>query len=438
MKTIRILAGVTMLALVAHPAGAQVRVIAAGAVPADTKDMSGLTEVLPGAKPGDAGFAHNTLGGFGSGLAWTGQGNRYVCVPDRGPIDGGTAYRTRMHEIEIVFTRQTIAKSGFGAAQARPLATHLLSDEKGRPLVGSAGAFDAKDPSASTRFDPEGIRVSASGQSVYICEEYGPDLAEFSLDGKLIRRFEVPGALRCMAPAVIEKGEMPPLNPSGRAPNRGFEGLGITPDGSTLFAAMQSPLIQDHAFDEKGKRLGVNVRIVRFDVATGKATGQFVYTLDSAKTSISEVLCVNSTRLLVLERDSEGGFDAQFKKVILVDTAGATDVSGIETLPASGLPDGVVGLAKATFIDILASRHNLGGPDFPAKIESMSFGPDVSSLEEENRHTLILLSDNDFKPEQFTVVLVFGFYEGDLPGYEPQRIAQGAPPPKAPGDNATP
>jgi hypothetical protein len=56
--------------------------------------------------------------------------------------------------------------------------THLLTDEKGRRLVGAAAAFDT-----GLRFDPEAVRVSRTG-SLLIADEYGPSVCEFAPDGQ--------------------------------------------------------------------------------------------------------------------------------------------------------------------------------------------------------------------------------------------------------------
>jgi hypothetical protein len=61
-------------------------------------------------------------------------------------------------------------------------------------------------------------------------------------------------------------------NSSGRVSNKGMEGLAISPDGTVLFGAMQSPLIQDGGTD------GAVTRIIAIDIATG-ATRQLAYKL---------------------------------------------------------------------------------------------------------------------------------------------------------------
>jgi hypothetical protein len=66
-------------------------------------------------------------------------------------------------------------------------------------------------------------------------------------------------------------------NTAGRVANKGMENLAISPDGDTLFGAMQSPLIQD------GGTNGGYTRILRIDLRTGK-TSQFAYPLTNLGT----------------------------------------------------------------------------------------------------------------------------------------------------------
>ena len=101
---------------------------------------------------------------------------------------------------------------------------------------------------------------------------------------------------------------------SGRRNNRGLEGVSITPDGKRLFSLLQSPTIQDAG----GANLGRNTRLLVFDVDPVSATfrqtiGEYIYRLTlnatpetNRNTPASEVLALNRTQFLVLERDSLG------------------------------------------------------------------------------------------------------------------------------------
>jgi len=81
--------------LMTSPAMANPTLIGTGQISGTATDQSGLTDVLSDGTP------HNRLGGFGLGIAYTGQGEQYVTVPDRGPADGTTRYIDRVETLTI-------------------------------------------------------------------------------------------------------------------------------------------------------------------------------------------------------------------------------------------------------------------------------------------------------------------------------------------------
>lgn len=91
-------------------------------------------------------------------------------------------------------------------------------------------------------------------------------------EGKVIRRF-VPEGLAYDATTYETVASLPAILASRRG-NRGFEGVGLTPDESTLFAAVQSPLNNPDADTGRASR---NARIIAFDVATETVIGEYVY-----------------------------------------------------------------------------------------------------------------------------------------------------------------
>src|SRR5678815_3523915 len=118
----------------------------------------------------------------------------------------------------------------------------------------------------NARFDPESVRLSRDGKSIFVSDEYGP----------YIYRFDRESGLRTAVYTLPDKFAISFLssqgdleidfanNPIGRIANKGMEGLAITPDGSTLVGIMQSALEQDGGDD-----IGQVLRIVTIDVETG-------------------------------------------------------------------------------------------------------------------------------------------------------------------------
>lgn len=438
MRAVAILGLVASLTM-AGSADAAITLIARGAL-SGASDLSGLSGNL------ENGQSRSILGGVGSGIAYAG-GTTFLVVPDRGPnaigyngaVDNTTSYISRFHTLDLGLTAAAPgAALPFALAPTLTGTTLLYSPDplnygsgaglglpSGAPGENAAGSYYFTGRSdnygaggADARFDPEAIRVSNDGKSVFISDEYGPYVRQFDrATGQLIRTFDLPGNLSIANPQPTEAGELA-ANATGRTTNKGMEGLAITPDGKTLVGVMQAPLIQDNV--DPTKKL---VRIVTIDIATGAAK-EFAYKLTTGS-GVSEILALNDHEFLVDERDGKGlgdGSSAKVKQIFKIDTAGAADITGLAgaaalaaAVPKSAAP--VLDLVTALGLNGVDAAH------VPAKIEGIAFGQDVV-LNGQTLHTLYVTNDNDFVegaagPNQF---FVFGFQDGDLPGFQAQAF----------------
>src|SRR5262249_17953188 len=134
-------------------------------------------------------------------------------------------------------------------------------------------------------------------------------------DGTLLMRITPKGLGLAMDGVSVR--ELLPEVYKLRKPNRGFEGIAISPDGSRVFAMVQSPLLNP---DRKSGEASRNVRIAVFDTTDAnnpKLAGVYVYEMQKAsdvgadtqdELKIGDIAGVSSTSILVAERDSiEGG-----------------------------------------------------------------------------------------------------------------------------------
>jgi len=149
---------------------------------------------------------------------------------------------------------------------------------------------------------------------------------------------------------------------------------------------------------------------------------------------VSEMLAINDHEFLVDERDNRSNLQSPpqaptRKTIYKIDLAGATDVSGIDSLPAGALPAGVVPATKTLFIDLLDPAFNLA-PSIAEKIEGLAWGPDL----EDGRHVLYVTSDNDLEPGLATQIYAFAidpslinFERQILPGplFPPGQVKKG-------------
>jgi Esterase-like activity of phytase len=461
-------------------AGAGPVLIAVGHISGATDDMAAET-----AGPLESGVPGNRLGGVGSGLAYAG-GNTFLAIPDRGPnadphnacVDDTTSYINRFQTFRL-----TLAPSPFGAALPFTLTPELLDTTllsspsplmygpggsygvgcgvlpPGAPalnaiahthyLTGRSDGFDMTQFSANVtngRFDPESIRLAKDGVSVFISDEYGPYVYRFNRrTGKRIAVFTLPDIFAIRNVSSMSQNEIDG-NTSGRVPNKGMEGLAITPDGRTLVGILQSPLLQD------GGTNGSTTRIVTIDIETGVVSHEYGYQFDNIGTvdqprygTASEILALNDHEFLVAERDDAGlGNDslASFKRLYKINLDNAVDVSAItdRTVLASCT------VSKSLFLDIVsvltAAPVRMSAADIPAKLEGMAFGEDVV-IGGVVKHTLYVSNDNDFAPaitdthhpsgiDNPNTFFVFAFDDDDLHGsrFVPQQLVgnnQGLP-----------
>ena len=410
----------------------------------NTTDLSTQTGLLENGVD-----SNNTFGGVGSGLAWAG-GNTFIAIPDRGPnatvwnaaVDNTTSYISRFETVTLNLTNVPSGSLPFTLTPSLT-ATTLLSSATALnygsvvPSGNTAnqfyfdgrsdnfGAGNSTNPT-NARFDPEGVRVSNDGKSVFISDEYGPYIYQFDrATGVRLKTFTLPSDFAVSNLSAVGSTEISG-NTSGRVANKGMEGLAITPDGTKLIGFMQSPLIQD------GGDGGRANRIVTIDIATG-VTHQYVYDNYLSDTNknynSSELLAINDHEFLVLERDGKGKGDGTYavvKRLYKIDLNNAVDIGALNNgngiSGESNLLNYAVG--KTLFLD-LKTALNAGGitdPNVPAKLEGAAFGDDVT-VGGVVTHTLYVANDNDFIPGTAgpSNVYVFGFSDSDLGGSTLQR-----------------
>jgi hypothetical protein len=445
----------SLVVLSTHLAQAQPTLLAKGTLTSSRAgsyaDLSGLKGTL------ENGAAANLLGGFGSGIAHV-SGDQFLAVPDRGPnaipfnsdIDDTVSYINRFHTIKmnlkankgagLPYTIEPELESttllfnltpltygsgtGLGVGSGEPKQNNFLQhfftgrSDNFNPDRNSGDANDA-------RLDPESIRVSNDGLSLFISDEYGPYVYQFLRNGLRLRTFQLPEKFFVSTLSPMGAVEIA-NNTSGRVANKGMEGLAITPDGRTLVGIMQNALIQD-ASDGAPNLL----RIVTIDIATGRTTHEYPYLLTTGS-GVSDIVALNNHELLVDERDGKGladvpGEKAKIKQIFKIDLQGAVDISNM-----TGSEAQTHAVTKSLFLDIVTTLNANGITSdlIPAKIEGTAFGPDVV-VDGVKEHTLWIANDNDFlqdfngvpnsNPNQF---FVFAFKDSDLQGstYVPQQI----------------
>ncbi len=280
--------------------------------------------------------------------------------------------------------------------------------------------------------DPEGMTRLHDG-SFWFGEEYAPSLVHVSATGQVLERvvpadsgvvnpitgesMSVCDALKngtahtkaanypinCALPAILDLRKL----------NRGIENIAVSPDGKTLYFALQSPLANPSKDAYKASR---NVRMftasLNSDGSFGKVTGEYVYVLDTPDTfapdvsskqndvKLSEMSVSPAGKLIQLERISKD------TKLYEVNWSQATNILGSKWDDRATQPslEQQTDLAAAGITPVTKSlAYNTGTENSaatsPGKVEGLAF-LDASHF--------VLTSDNDFglvsDPSYFYVV----------------------------------
>src|SRR5262245_16865750 len=271
--------------------------------------------------------------GYGSSIAPVpGVANEFYGLTDRGAnVDGPGG--SKVFPLPDFNPKIGHFKIENGAAQL--ISAITLSDATGKartglpnpPGPGNTGEIALDLAGKTLPFDPQGMDTEGLAAlpngTFWISDEYGPYIVHFDASGRTLEQI-TPFAKNSQGhklPSVLAK----------RVPNRGMEGLTITPDGMTLVGMMQTALVNDIA--QADAQRTTLLRIVTLNLATGE-THQYAYLLEDPITTgslVSEITAISNTEFLVDERDGKFPLDPattpQIKKIWQISLTGATDIS---------------------------------------------------------------------------------------------------------------
>ena len=340
--------------------------------PAQSVPFGGVTFVnkgLVGAGRVDAATRDKLGETFGS-LSGT-----LYALPDRGYTKAGvtTNYRPRRQKFSVTFRPDTSGSSKQDQIAFTLTETLLLAELNGVSLTGM-------DPSATTAgtragfptlpqafnsgisLDAEGLAILTDG-TFFVSDEYGPYLYRFSAEGTMQSAIRPPEALvpkrnnqdsfSSDSPAAGQPAASPSQPSTGRANNKGLEGLSLSADGRTLYALMQAATRQD-----TGSGLSRNARMLRYDVTNPAApvfTGEWVLPLplytDGGSQQVAEaheLVALDTRRFLVLAHDGNGRGSTTtkslYRAILIYDIGNATNIAGAATdsLSTPLAPNGVL------------------------------------------------------------------------------------------------
>lgn len=317
--------------------GVGVLVVAGASVAVAAKISPPQEAALPAEGPGaipiwtDANDKTWYLGGFSDLAALGSSGKEYWTLTDRGPnLDGSCVINSATTSVKAFplpgFSPEIVKLEVSGAelhVQER-IALHfgpdaatglpVRSDSKNEPARGVASPSNPANPAncavnlGTTKFgiDSEGVVVDPRDGSFWVSDEYVPSLLHVASDGDVLGRF-VPTGLEGLVQAPVVDDVFPAVIGQRFRANRGFEGIAISPDGTELYTALQSPM-QNPSSSTNGS---LAIRLFKLDIGNPSSpvpVGQWVYLLDPDRPSpnndkVSTLTWVGDDKVLVAERD---------------------------------------------------------------------------------------------------------------------------------------
>ncbi len=336
-------------------------------------------------------FGGTIVGGL-SGIDYDPASDLYYLISDDRSVFSPTRFYT---------ARLKIDEHAFADVALQTVVTLMRPDNTPYPPHGSDDAADAE----AIRFD-RGTRSlwwTSEGERTPRKRRGGPRLIDpfirqSALDGRYLGEIPLDPMFRISAQA------------RGPRDNRVFEGATLAVDTQSLWVAMEGPLIQDGPMPTRDR--GAWSRFSRHDRMPSRSFGslavQLAYPIDPipaesawtiayAVNGVSEILAIDATRFLVLERAFILGLGWRVR-LYQADASHASDIRTIESLaPDSGGRLDFVPMEKRLVLDLDTLGIAIDN------LEGLCFGPTLSN----GHRTLILVSDDNFNPGQVTQFLAF-------------------------------
>lgn len=407
----RPIAAPSPVAATQQPAAAVAPVVAAPVFPAVAVTMASDSTLarmplssfeaatVPGApKMADFGLS---MGSIGSDVYPAEAPDEYWMVTDRGPNGKmKVAKHVKHRTMPMPGFDPSIVRVKTGGGALNIVQTIPLTTTDGRPVTGLPNS-----PRDERMYDNSGVRalpynptgvdteaiVRTSNGEFWLTDEYGPSIMKVSPEGRVLARY-VPQGTASPDAGYPEFDTLPGIL-AHRQDNRGMESLAISPDGKTLFAAMQSPLSVPTL---AAGNISRSTRLIAFDTESGKPEAEYVYGMeivngfdhrvggDQSEMKISGMSWYGPNELLVAERTDNV---ARLYRVIIDPSrnilGGRFDDPATSPSLEQSLPDGkFIPLDKVLAVDLPSKV-----PGLPGKIEGVAV---------RDPRTIVITNDNDF------------------------------------------
>jgi hypothetical protein len=313
----------------AAAAGAPAPSLAGRAIlPADASSpapFAGIVNADPAPAPGST----QPVGGF-SALIDAGEKDTYWAMPDNG---FGSKANSRSFLLRLYKVRANFKTAHGGSGDVQILKTITLRDPNHKVPFAIVNGATRDRLLTGGDFDVESVRQTKRGD-FWFGEEFGPFLVHADENGKILDApIPTPDVKSPDYPADFPA---PVAGAANLNRSSGFEGMALSQDGATLYPTLEGAVTGDdpqvrrmYEFDLKTKTYTSVRRSYRVGTPGDAATTGY---------SVSDLVKLNATHLLALERDNGQGTGAAFKRAFVVDLRRTQ-------------PDGT--LAKQQVVDLL-------------------------------------------------------------------------------------
>ncbi len=357
-------------------------------------------QIVPSGTP----FQELPIGGLSS-LDYNPATGHYLAICD----DRSDLAPARFYELALDLSKfRRSAKPGHEGV--RFIASTPIQDLDGQPF-------------GRNQVDPESLRLDARRQLIYWSNEgqrknggmQKPTVRRMHLDGSPDGEIPVPAYYAPSGSASgLAAGDMGVYN------NLAFESIALSPDGRTLWTITENALAQDDLPTAVGRTS--HARLLSFDLETGKAGAEYVYEVgpvafpptkdgDFATNGVADMLALSNHEFIAIERSYAVGAatpgvaqhtgkpTSNTIRLYVIDTTGATDVAGWPSIKGHEW----VPAKRRLLLDLSTLKNDDGSALAVDNIEGITFGPTLNG-----KRTLVLVSDNNFNPQQFTQFVVLG------------------------------
>jgi len=263
-------------------------------------------------------YKNTTIGGL-SGIDYDAKKDLYYLISD----DRSEKNSARFYTAKIFITQKGIDSIVFASVN------YMLQPGGEVYPDSKQNRFKTPDPEA-IRYNPQNKLLIWSSEGERIIKANDTVLTDPSVliihpNGKYIDSFVLPPVLKMRT------------TENGPRRNGVLEGMSFADNYKTLYVSVEEPLYEDGPKADVADN-NAFIRIVKFDVATKKNTGQYAYKLEpvayAAKpenefkvNGVPDILNLGNNKLLVVERSFSTGRIPCTIKVFIADLNNATDVS---------------------------------------------------------------------------------------------------------------